>query len=105
MPILSGSKKLVWTAHSRSKMRHYKLSEQRARRVINLPKRVEDGIAPKTVAMMQQSGSKKHPYEIWVMFQDSKLERKIISVWRYPGITKAGDSLPPEILDELRKIT
>lgn len=69
-------------------MRFYKLSEQRVLRILNFPKRVEEGIAPNTIAMMQQAGSKKHPYEIWAMIQETKARRKIISAWKYPGITK-----------------
>jgi len=34
-------------------MNFYKLSEARVLRVLNSPKRIEDGVAPKTVAMMQ----------------------------------------------------
>ena len=88
MPILRKPKVLYWTAHSRGKMRFYGLSEARVRRVIHSPKRLEEGVAPKTVAMMQIAGSKKHPYEIWVMLQDIGTKRKVISAWRYPGLTK-----------------
>jgi predicted metalloenzyme YecM len=70
MLLKSTNKALHWTAHARGKMRHYVLSEQRVKRVINSPKRIEEGIAPKTVAMMQSAGSLKHPYEIWVMVQN-----------------------------------
>ena len=44
---------LQWTFHARNKMRFYRLSEQRVRQVLHAPKRVEEGVAPKTVAMMQ----------------------------------------------------
>lgn len=79
-------------------MNFYKLSEQRVRRVIHSPKRIEEGIAPKTVALMQPTSVKSDKrqgtrtetwnQEIWVMFQDEKSRRKIISAWRYPGKTK-----------------
>lgn len=82
-------------------MRFYRLSESRVKRVINSPERIEGGIAPKTAALMQSVKNSKQPLEIWVMIQDGKSRRKIISAWRYPGKTKAGDSLPPEILKEL----
>lgn len=94
---------LYWTHHARAKMRFYGLSEARVKRVLHTPKRVEEGIAPKTVAMMQAVASPKHPYEIWVMFQDKRAERKVISAWRYPGITKPGALLPKAILDEIRE--
>ena len=87
-------------------MAFYKLSEQRVARVMHSPKRIEEGVAPKTVAMMQPASiktaarptfakkvdatSKKETWsqEIWVMVQDLGKQRKIISAWRYPGITK-----------------
>lgn len=95
-------KTLLWTTHSRIKMRQYKLSESRVKRVINHPKRIEEGIAERTVALMQSAGMARHPYEIWVMVQDTAKRRKIISTWRYPGQTKAGEPLPEEILKEFR---
>src|SRR3989338_7794304 len=63
---------LHWTSHSRYKMRLYGLSESRVKRVIRFPKRIEEGIAPDTVAMMQPAGTEKHPYEIWVMIQETQ---------------------------------
>ncbi len=97
-------KKLFWTVHAKAKMRYYGLSEQRVKRVMNSPLRVETGIAPDTIAMLQRAGSIKHPYEIWVMIVEKKEERRIISAWRYPGITKPGESLPEEILREVREV-
>ena len=102
MPFLKKPKVLNWTFHSLGKMRFYGLSQSRVRSVLHSPKRIEEGIAPKTIAMMQAAGSVKHPYEIWVMMQDSKTERKIISAWRYPGITKVEEKLPEEIMREIR---
>lgn len=94
---------LHWTSHSRYKMRFYGLSESRVKRVISFPKRIEEGIAPDTVAMMQPAGTEKHPYEIWLMIQEEKTRRKVISAWRYPGKTKPGQPLPEEILKEIRR--
>ncbi len=98
----------VWTKHSQAKMRQYMLSENRVKRVIRNPKRVEEGIAPKTLASMQKAGSKKHPYEIWVMYQlvsERGRRIKVISAWKYPGITKPGDPIPipPDIFEEIIK--
>jgi hypothetical protein len=86
-------KALHWTHHARGKMQYYKLSEQRVRRVLHSPKRVEEGIAPKTVAMMQPNvavSDKREVWkqEIWVMIQDRGSIRTVISAWRYPGMTK-----------------
>ena len=102
--MLAKKRILRFTAHSRAKMRQYGFSEARVKRVLHSPKRVEEGIAPETVAMMQSSGSVKHPYEIWVMLQDQKGGRTIISAWRYPGITKPGEPLPEAIINELKEI-
>ncbi|MEK7115162.1 MAG: hypothetical protein AAB847_02275 [Patescibacteria group bacterium] len=106
-----------WTAHSKHKMMRYQISESLVKRIIRSPKRVEEGIAPKTFAVMQSFGvaqdkSKKKSKEIWVMYTyaKSKLQNPnfkiIVSAWRYPGITKPGKSLsiPPDTLGELRKI-
>ena len=102
VPFLSKAPVLHWTHHSRAKMRQYGFSEARVKRIIHSPMRIEEGIAPKTIAMMQRAGSKRHPYEVWVMIQETPKKRKVISAWRYPGVTKPGDPLPPEILKEIR---
>jgi hypothetical protein len=96
---------LFWTKHSEAKMSFYHLSKQRVRRVLHSPKRIEEGIAPNTIAMMQVAGSQRHPYEIWVMIQETKTRRKIISAWKYPGRTKPGEPLPEEILREIISAT
>jgi len=84
-------------------MRQYKLSESRVKRVLNHPERIEGGIADKTVALMQPAGTAKHPYEIWVMAQDTAKRRKVISAWRYPGKTRPGEPLPEVIMKEFRE--
>ncbi len=85
-------------------MRYYNLSESRVKRAIRNPTRVEEGIAPGTIAAMQTAGSKKHPHEIWVMIVDTPERRRIISAWRYPGITKSGGPLPGAILKEFSEV-
>lgn len=88
---------IIWTKHSQKKMAYYHLSKQRVRRILRHPDRVEEGIAPQTVAVMQKYGSKKRPKELWVMLQEigSKIGSRIriISAWRYPGISPKGQ--PP----------
>jgi hypothetical protein len=104
---------LQWTLHAQAKMRQYRLSPARVRRVLHAPKRVEEGVAPKTVAAMQPAslktfGSKpasgadngaktagsaarqdSWSQEIWVMVEDMPDgARKVISAWRYPGVSK-----------------
>src|SRR3989344_9331073 len=99
MTPVSKSKTIYWTFHACAKMRQYKLSAQRVLRVLHFPKRVEEGIAPKTMAAMQPSQishgeiwegkpTEKWTQELWVMVQDAGRKRKIISAWRYPGMSK-----------------
>lgn len=94
------SHKLSWTLHAQAKMMYYRLSPMRVRRVLNAPKRVEEGVAPKTIAMMQPAslkaaggrggaaGEDRWTQEIWVMVADTSRGRRVISAWRYPGVTK-----------------
>ena len=84
-------------------MRYYGLSEARVKRVMNMPLRIESGIAPSTIAMLQKAGSLKHPYEVWVMIAEKKDARRVISAWRYPGRTKPGEPLPEEIIREIKE--
>ena len=84
-------------------MRHYGLSPARVRRVLHAPRRIEEGIAPNTVAMMQPTSLKTKDtwaQEIWVMVLDGPKARRVISAWRYPGITKIRG---PEALAALRR--
>ena len=105
------SDKIFWTKHALEKMRFYNLSENRLKRVLRNPSRKEEGIAPETLAVMQRAGSKKHPTEIWLMYQiiKSKVKNqklKVISAWRYPGISPKDKEIPipQDILEELNKI-
>lgn len=102
------SEKIHWTKHSKEKMRQYQLSENRLKRVLRGPERKEEGIAPETIAVMQITGTKKHPTEIWLMYQIVKIRGKeqkikIISAWRYPGRspTQEPPPIPEDIFQEL----
>lgn len=103
------------------KMRQYRLTESRVKRVLRYPKRLEEGVAEDTVAGMQPAGSQKHPFEIWVMWaqkvksQKSKFKSKfnpdaqkitIISAWRYPGTSPLREPppIPDDVWEELRQI-
>ena len=115
--MLSRSKTIVWTFHVRNKMRQYKLSAQRVLRVLHMPKRVEEGIAPRTMAAMQpvsvanvkgqmpnDKWTEKWTQEIWVMVQDAGRKRKIISAWRYPGMSKGRTGIPMSVFrDEYKE--
>lgn len=110
--------KYEWTNHVVGKMAYYGISESLIKGVVRFPKRIEVGIAPGTTACMSPYGTptkdKKQPYrgEVWVMYveegkkskvkskklsktQDFQIPKKrIISAWRYPGVSKKGDPIP-----------
>lgn len=111
-----------FTLHSEYKMREYHLSRQRVIRIIRSPRRTETGIVENTVAVMQPASTKRvngketWSQELWVMYRvigegkltKSKLEKalnqselKIISAWRYPGVSPARDPIPSEILQDI----
>lgn len=115
-------RKLFWTEHSKIKMRQYGLSRQKLLGILAKPERKEQGIVPGTTAVMRtnpvKSGKtasllpdngaskvfskwrrpKRALGEIWIMYKDIKMDsapaRKIISAWRYPGVSKPGEAVP-----------
>ena len=103
-------KKLFWTEHSKIKMRQYGLSKQKLMGILYRPERKEKGIVPGTSAAMKTNKiffkvkkislsnawqkPKKAPGEIWLMYKDVKDSRKIISAWRYPGVSRPGEAIP-----------
>lgn len=114
--------KYQWTEHVKGKMVYYGISESLIKRIVRFPKRKEEGVAPKTTAVMAPYGSpslgKKLPYrgEVWVMYQElgrrpssnslqltinNLPKARIISAWRYPGISPVGKKIP--IPDEIRQ--
>ena len=112
-------------------MRQYGLSKQKLMGILRGPERKESGIVPGTTAVMKTNKvffkakqitikqawqkPKRAPGEIWLMYKDVTLRpgsgqakqgdqiRKIISAWRYPGISKPGEEIPipADILQEL----
>lgn len=112
--------KYQWTEHSIYKMKQYGLTAQRVLRVINNPQRREEGIVKNTIAVMQpasmntKNGKRIWSSELWAMYQikgGSKNEKpknilnknqiRIISAWRYPGVSPKRDPIPEEILREI----
>ncbi len=105
--------KLFWTEHSKIKMKQYGLSKQKLLGILYRPERKEKGIVPGTTAVMRTNkvfkktisllkektkpafardfGGRRVPGEIWIMYKDVKIDsvltRKIISAWRYPGVS------------------
>ena len=91
-------------------MRQYGLSKSKLLAILRSPERREQGIVLGTMAVMKTNKiffkvkqitvtdawkkPKKAPGEIWLMFRDTKDSRKIISAWRYPGISKPGEEIP-----------
>ncbi len=59
--------KYLWTEHSRIKMRHYRLTESRIKRIIRHPTRTEEGVLENGIACMQPAGGKNYS-EIWAMY-------------------------------------
>ena len=123
---------VVLTRHAEYKMRQYGLSVQRVRSVVRHPKRREEGIAKDTIAVMQPSSVKRvngkeiWGQEIWVMYvqwktADKKQKTKgsvsgdtpyplrghcflkVISAWRYPGVSPKRNPVPAEILREIEE--
>lgn len=99
-----------WTEHSKGKMLYYRISEQKVKTVLKNPDRKEEGIAPKTVAAMKRHDTTKRKEEVWVMYQtmgsgkwkvrgDRKRTVKVISTWRYPGVSqKRKVPIPDDVL-------
>ena len=97
--------KYAWTAHSRMKMRHYRLTESRITRIIRHPTRTEEGVLPDAIAVMSPAEGKIYS-EIWAMYvlvggKEQKKKIKIITAWRYPGRSPARDPIPADILKEI----
>ncbi len=109
--MLEKYRKIHWTEHVKLKMRQYGLSKMKLMNVLRKPDRKEEGIAVDTTAVMKTAnpasakGYGRAKGEIWLMYQDNQYFRKIISAWRYPGISKPGESIPipKEIREELEK--
>lgn len=116
-------KKNIWTQHSQLKIKQYGLSKSKLLGILYKPERKELGIVPGTTAVMKtnkkytknkwqnplshkvSAWQRKAPGEIWLMYKDIKNTRKIISCWRYPGVSKPGEEIPipKEIRRELLK--
>lgn len=104
---LSSGDKFIWTNHSHDKMRYYRLTESRIKRVIRHPVRTEEGIFEGAIAVMSPAGGRTYS-EIWALYVLFKIKGekkiKIITAWRYPGRSPARDPIPPEVLREIRSI-
>ena len=116
-------RRYVWTDHSKSKMIQYFISESKIKGIIQKHDRIETGIAPSTVAVMKRNDKtlnkaapsgigrpRQKQEELWVMYQktgDKKtgMRLKIISVWRYPGVSPKKEMIIPEdVLKEMENL-
>lgn len=113
------TEKYEWTQHAIGKMKQYGLTAQRILRVVKNPQRVEEGIVKNTIAVMQPASTRmknrKRTWssEIWAMYQVKPKTKnqgpkifgsqkiRLISAWRYPGISPKRDPIPDDILREL----
>lgn len=93
----------IWTHHAHDKMRHYRLSEARVKRIIRHPMRIEEGIVDGAIACMQPAGGKNYS-EIWVMYAIKEKQIIIITAWRYPAKSPERDPVPQKVLSEARTI-
>lgn len=99
----------VWTHHSHDKMRYYRLSEARVKRIIRHPSRVEEGIVDGAIACMQPNAPvgkvvQKNYSEIWAMYAIKQKQIIVITAWRYPGKSPERDPVPQNVLGEVRNI-
>ena len=58
---LPEKEKILWTSHSKSKLRQYNFSGKRVLSIFRKPDRVEEARAPNTISSMQITGSKSIP--------------------------------------------
>ena len=100
----------AWTDHSKSKMIQYFISESKIKSIIKKHDRIEDGIAPDTIAVMTRNDRGKRKEEVWVMYFRIKdkingEKKRIISTWRYPGISpKKEVPIPDDVLEEINNL-
>ncbi|MFA6285238.1 MAG: hypothetical protein WC643_01765 [Parcubacteria group bacterium] len=120
--IPKNTEKYEWTQHAVIKMKQYGLTAQRILRVVKNPQRTEEGIVKNTIAVMQPSsfstkdGKRVWTREIWAMYQIKRKAQsgkikalgqqkiRIISAWRYPGVSSRRDPIPVDILRELESM-
>ena len=109
--------KYSWTRHAQDKMRYYRLTEARVKRIIRNPARTEEGVLDNAIACMQPAGGKNYS-EIWTMYlleksddisflsarKIQKSKFKIITAWRYPGKSPEREPIPAEVLREIRNL-
>lgn len=101
------SNRFIWTQHIKKKMIFYSISASQIRSILRKADRTEESIVPGLFASMKKNHKKNKKEELWLMYlilenQNSK-KIKLISVWRYPGITEKGKELqiPEDVLFDI----
>ena len=123
LKIPKNTEKYEWTQHAIIKMKQYGFTAQRILRVIKNPQRAEEGIVKNTIAVMQPSsfstkdGKRTWNREIWAMYQVKRKAKnanlktlapqriRLISAWRYSGVSPKRDPIPEDILSEIESLT
>lgn len=88
----SKEEKYAWTKHAREKMRFYRLTDSRIKRIIRHPARVEEGVLEGAIACMQPAGGKNYS-EIWTMYVVADIGTSLASApLRSGSLSKNNDS-------------
>ncbi|MBI2024537.1 MAG: hypothetical protein HYT03_00380 [Candidatus Harrisonbacteria bacterium] len=98
-------KNFHWTSHIKDKMLFYRIPESKIKTTLKKPDRLQEGVAPNTMAAMKRNDTPKSKNEIWLMYTERGSKRIMISAWRYPGKSKPDKKIPipEEILAEIKK--
>ena len=110
MKLPKDSDRLVWTQHIKRKMLFYGISASQIRSILRKADRIEKSIVKGLFVSMKENHKKNRQEELWLMYQVfvvaglSKI--KLISVWRYPGITEKGEEIkiPEEVLLDISAV-
>ena len=110
-----GSVRFFWIRHAEVKMRYYRLTPQRIKRIIRHPARLEQAIVEGAIAVMQPAygsgrvspsgwlADRKRYSEIWAMYVPTRDGIRVITAWRYPGRAPLRDPVPRQILLEVMR--
>jgi len=105
-----------FTRHAHYKMQQYGISEGRVKRIIRHPMRHEEGVLSGAVAVMQPASISRSPkgervwkQEIWVMYVVAERGKgkkmiRVVTAWRYPGVSPKRDPIPSDVLREIASL-
>ena len=79
---MTGNDKFLWTRHAWDKMRFYRLTESRLKRIIRHPARTEEAVLEGAVACMQPAfASATADKPVFVSAAAGKLSKKYSEIW------------------------